>query len=184
MSKVEPRNNAGLGFGIRTEHNLLRPKDDNEIKERLKKWPDLWRCAVFDSWICNGDRLPNNLLFESDGNFWVIDHDDAMPGYVLPNPEFTQNTKLMPLLAEDKSEIELHRIRNQMMGLVENLKELDWNEIRVSVRHQDITEIRRPIDKYAAFLRSRLDVMHTILTEELGIKQKSIKLSNKNTRQI
>jgi hypothetical protein len=46
---------------------------------RLTAWAEVERAASFDEWIANGDRHFGNILHDGRDEFWLIDHDQAIP---------------------------------------------------------------------------------------------------------
>jgi len=150
-----------------------------QIENEVLKWPELKRCAVFDEWIANDDRLPDNLRFSGHKYFWLIDHDEAIPS----NLSFDEpiNTKLLDLLRRGKSEIELNGIRRDLMHYVETYKKLNWDEILELTQPQYLPGIENYINKYITFLSHRADVMYEILTQRLQIRQKELQFSNSKT---
>lgn len=164
-------NIEGLAFGcMRGFTPLFRLRDLSSFESDLLKWPELLKSAVFDEWIANGDRLPNNMAFENGKVFWLFDHDEAFPGYVSPSTPVSP--QLLALAAKDKSEIELHRIRNQADDIIDSYRNLDWNEIYYCVRAAELKFLEKYFVKQINFLKARIPEMRNILTQDLGIKQK------------
>lgn len=160
-----------LAFGTLDDATRLFPlKELASLETHLLKWDDLLKSAVFDEWIANGDRLPNNMAFERGGVFWLFDHDDAFPGHV--GPATPVSPQLLSLLARGKSELELHRIRHQAMDIVRSYAEINWDEVSDCVR---VTEegkcMKLYFDKQIHFLKARIPEMRDLLTKDLGIKQ-------------
>lgn len=53
--------------------------------EQLSAWPALPRAATFDAWVANSDRHQGNLLTDGQGDFWLIDHSEALPTGLPPD---------------------------------------------------------------------------------------------------
>lgn len=56
-----------------------------EILKQFEKWCHLPGAVVFDEWVANRDRNQGNLLTDGEGNFWLIDHERAIPEGLLPS---------------------------------------------------------------------------------------------------
>lgn len=163
-------NMESLAFGTLNDFTrTFRLKELSGFEVDLLKWPDLLKSAVFDEWIANGDRLPNNMAFERGGVFWLFDHDEAFPSHV--NPDTPINPHLLSLLARDKTEIDLYRIRNQAAKVVEDYESIDWDEVYAQVRATEVTCLEKYFVKQIAFLKARIPEMRNILTQDLGIRQ-------------
>jgi hypothetical protein len=163
-------NLESLAFG--SLYDLTPARRLNQIMEfeaELLKWTDLLPSAVFDEWIANGDRIPNNMVFERGGVFWLYDHDEAFPGYI--GESTPSNSQLLMLAAREKSEFELVRIREQAMKIIQEYELLDWQEIYELILAKDFPYLRIYFEKYIRFLQNRTPEMRKILTLVLGIKQ-------------
>jgi hypothetical protein len=170
-------NVESLAFGsLHDFTRLFRLKDLASFEAELLKWPDLLKSAVFDEWIANGDRLPNNMAFERGGVFWLFDHDEAFPGHV--SAATPVNPHLLALLAKDKTEFELHRIRNQALEVVETYENVDWDEIYSFVRAAEFKYLEKYFVRQIKFLQARIPEMRNILIQDLGIKQTELLLND------
>lgn len=163
----------GMAFGMlndKTPSFSIRtiPEED------LRAWSDILPCAVFDEWIANNDRVPNNLVFDKNNVFWLFDHDDALKGHV--RPETPVGPQLLAMYARGKSELELHRIRNNAMKFVIGYEEIDWNEIRTSLVVEQLTSSKSHFERYIKFLKDRIPYMQDILSHDLAIKQQDLNL--------
>ncbi|MES2672918.1 MAG: HipA family kinase [Pseudomonadota bacterium] len=170
-------NVEGLAFGcMRGFTPLFRLKDLPSFESDLLKWPELLRSAVFDEWIANGDRLPNNMAFERGNVFWLFDHDEAFPGHVGPNTPVCP--QLLALVAKNKTELDLHRIRNQALAFVRGYESINWEEVSHCVRATEVKFLERYFVKQINFLKARIPEMQNILTQDLGIRQSDFFSSN------
>lgn len=168
-------NIESLAFGTLNDFTrLFRLKDLPSFETSLINWPDLLKSAVFDEWIANGDRLPNNMAFEKGNLFWLFDHDEAFPGHVAAGTPVSP--QLLTLVARDKTEFELHRIRNQALDLVEGYEKIDWDEIYDCIRAREFRCLEKYSVKQINFLKARIPEMRDILTQDLGIKQVELSL--------
>lgn len=164
-------NLESLAFGtLHDSTPLFRLRDLPGFEAELLKWPDLLESAVFDEWIANGDRLPNNMASEKGGLFWLFDHDEAFPGHVSASTPV--GSQLLALFAKDKAEFELHRIRHQALEFVKRYEQIDWDEVSNCVRVAEFKSLEKYFLKQIAFLKARIPEMRSILTQDLGIRQK------------
>lgn len=167
-------NLESLAFGTLYDFTrLFRLKELPSFEAELLNWPDeLLQSAVFDEWIANSDRLPNNMVFERGGVFWLFDHDEAFPGYVSPSTPV--NNQLLALLVKDKTEFELHRIRSRALEVVKKYEKINWDEVYSCVRAKEFKILEKYFEKQIKFLKARIPEMQNILTQCLGIKQKDL----------
>ncbi|ACE85854.1 HipA family kinase [Cellvibrio japonicus] len=148
-----------LAFGTLDDATRLFPlKELSSVETDLLKWDDVLKSAVFDEWIANGDRLPNNMVFERGGVFWLFDHDEAFPGHV--SAATPVSPQLLALLARGKSEFDLYRIRQQAVDIIEAYKKIDWHEVYDDVRIKEEGKCMKPyFDKHIHFLKARIPEM-------------------------
>ena len=163
-------NVESLAFGTLYDFTrLFRLTELSGFEMELLKWPDLLKSAVFDEWIANGDRLPNNMAFERGNLFWLFDHDEAFPGHISKGTPV--GSQLLALFARDKAEIELHRIRNQALEIVKSYEQIEWDGVYNYVRAKEFKILEKYFLKQISFLKNRVAEMRNILTQDLGIKQ-------------
>lgn len=163
----------GVAFGLHAEL-ILTPRihDIALMRAQLRQWSELGKCAVFDAWIANRDRLPQNLLFEGNNGFWLIDHEEALPRHLSPMSPI--GTQLFDLIKEDKSEHELYQEREKLARHAEAINQVDWKELIELVRPEHLPESDKYFGEYVVLLKERAENMYKIITAELGIKQMSI----------
>lgn len=170
-------NMDGLAFGMLYDNtpsfHIRTLKEKN-----LLLWQDLLPCAVFDEWIANGDRMPDNLVFDKNGVFWLFDHDDALKGHVRPSAPISP--ALLTLKSKGKPEIDLFRIRNEAKKIVNNYHKINWQEIRNCLEMDQVTGSAFHYNKFISFLSDRLLCMNEILSHDLGIKQQELFEANNN----
>lgn len=169
-------NIENLAFGLeRDQYPAFRIAND-QIYEEIRRWPDALACGVFDEWVFNGDRLPKNLLFASNGVYWMIDHDEALPNSA--HVDDVCNAQILQVLREGKTELDLHRLRREALNVVERFKNINWGEVTRLVLPPDVTMsgMESHIEKHIKFLRQRIEHMPDILTRSLKIKQLDLKL--------
>jgi hypothetical protein len=140
----------------------------------INNWPDALKCAVFDEWIGNSDRSSSNLIFDSAGVYWLIDHDEAFPNYV--SPSAPTHSTLLSAIAEGKVETKLWSLRKDAMACVEEYKKIDWEKILNLLTPNELPTSQGHYMKFIEFLISRTDHMHDIVSTSLGIRQQSLSL--------
>ena len=170
-------NSQNVGFGLKNDCPTFAIRNA-DLDYLVHAWmePDLTNCAVFDEWIFNRDRLPNNLIFDSTGVYWLIDHDEALPNYA--SPSAAANSQLLRLLSEPKSEIELWRLREDAMKRVQQYKEIDWKEVMRLLRPDNLPGSEVHYARYIDFLKNRIPAMRGIITTSIGIQQRQLNLGN------
>lgn len=151
--------------------------------DEVSGWREVLRLAVFDEWVYNGDRLPNNLLFTGKGRFLLIDHDEALPNYA--SPTTCSNAQLLQLLAQNKSEFELYEIRRRAMEYVEQYLSIDWGEMYDLLLPENLPGSTQLFKKHITFLTVRSKNMRDIINQSLGIRQREIHFAvpDKTTRE-
>lgn len=169
-------NTDNLAFGLEQEYYTTRSIANDQVHDEIRRWPEALACGVFDEWIFNGDRLPKNLLFASDGVYWMIDHDEALPNSA--HVDDVCNAQILQVLREGKAELELHRLRRDALNVVERFKNINWSDVTHLVLPPDLamSGIESHIEKNIRFLRQRIEHMPDILTRSLKLKQLDLKL--------
>ena len=173
-------NGQNIAFGLRKDRDCptfsIRSADLDNLVHDWKE-PDLTNCAVFDEWIFNRDRLPDNLIYDGTGVYWLIDHDEALPNYALPGAP--ANSSLLQLLSRPMSEIELWRLRENAMKRVQQYKKINWKEVLKLLRPDNLPGSEAHYDRHINFLRDRIPAMHDIITASIGIRQTQLDLGSR-----
>ncbi len=175
MSDYCPSNIHNIAFGIEADEISAFRLTHLPTEDDISGWSDVLRLAVFDEWIYNRDRIPNNLIFHGKRHFRLIDHDEALPNYASPGS--SANAQLLQQLARNKSELERHRIRKKALVYIDEYKSIDWNEIHKLLLTENLPGSAQIFRKYIRFLAERSKHMHAIITESLDIKQQELNLS-------
>ena len=115
------------------------------------------------------------LLYSGNKHFWMIDHDEALPSYLSVSSSI--NPQLIKLIAREKSEHELYRIREEVMRFAEAFLAIDWAEIKELVREPELSETQKYFESHMTFLQNRAPHMRNILSQDLGIKQTDIEFT-------
>ena len=149
------------------------------VPRLLRAWPELLPAGVFDLWIGNGDRIPNNILCEGKGVFWLIDHDDAFPEYL--SPDEVCGTQLLDIAIGGLSEFEVHKLRKNARGLIRRYAEIDWHEIASQVNPDMIPGCGRHYRKYVDFLKQRVSSMENMLDKVFDIGRRKAMMPSINS---
>lgn len=171
-------NMYNLAFGLEQDYFPAFRIANDQINEKIRNWPDALACGVFDEWIFNGDRLPKNLLFASDGVYWMIDHDEALPNSA--RVDDVCYSQILQVFREGKNQLELHRLRRDALNVVERFKKIDWSCVLALLLPPELatTNIASHVEKHISFLKQRIGYMPDILTSSLNIKQLGLKLDD------
>ena len=176
-------NSENLAFGV---DKGLAPSfhlRTNQAESELLNWEDLIRCGVFDEWIGNTDRYPNrSLSFEKSGQFWIFDHDDAFPSFLAPNASC--DSKLLSLAARNKTEFELHQIKQTAIKFIDEINKISWKDIKNHLNLKDVHEIEPYIEKYIQFLKDRAGYLINIIELNIGLKQLDLISGNNKLKDI
>ena len=149
------------------------------LPELLRAWPDLLSAGVFDLWVGNADRIPNNILYERGGVFWLIDHDEAFPEYL--SPDEVRGTQLLDIAIGGLSEFEVHKLRKDARGLIQKCAEVDWHGIASQVNLGHISGCGRHYRKYVDFLKQRVASMKNMLDKVFDVGQRKAVLPSINS---
>ena len=163
-----------IAFGLEAEEASTFRVIHHLTEEEISGWSDVLRVAVFDEWIYNRDRIPNNLIFTGEGRFRLIDHDEALPNYV--SPDACSNAQLLHHLARNKSEVELYQIRRKAFGCIEEYQSINWDEIYNLLLPDSLPGSAPIFSRCIEFLSIRSKNMRAIITQSLGIKQQELNL--------
>lgn len=152
------------------------------IENKLLKWPDLLKAAVFDEWIALSERVPHKLVYEQDERIWLCDHEYAFPeGLDVTSPI---NSQLLALIARNKSEFELFKLRNEAMKLLVEFESINWDDIYARLNAEVLPSANRYFDKYMYFLQQRLPELRMIISEDLQIRQSEFAFSHSEKSNI
>ena len=141
VGAASPGNAFNIAFGVEADFLPAFRLTDNQMDEQVCLWPEALRLAAFDEWIFNRDRIPNNLVFAGDGHFWLIDHDEALPGYA--SPPTSASNQLLQLLSHDKSEFELFDMRRRLRTYIKEYKSMNWKEIVALLKPEELPKSHR-----------------------------------------
>lgn len=171
-------NPHNLAFGLEeTGLPLQRIENRRAVEDRLENWKFALQCGVFDEWIANRDRIPNNLLFFGRNEFVLIDHDDALPAHV--SIESHSNSEILRRLGENMTESKRQDLRQQAGYFFKRIQRLDWERIRLMVAHENVPEIKQDMfSRHIEFLQQRASLLPIIVSLSLGIRQVGLDLDN------
>ena len=159
-----PGNPEVLAFGLE-EAGILHDRIENRraVESRLDSWDQALACGVFDEWIVNGDRIPNNLLFAGRNNFVLIDHDDALPSYASTNTHSISN--VLKKLSEGKTEFVRYSLLRDAEEFLNDIQHVDFQKILQAVLHENVLDIDRSFfSKHIEFLRQRSKILPKIVS--------------------
>ena len=111
-------NSMNMAFGIEEASLSINRIDNRRAVERyLTNWKHALACGIFDDWIVNHDRIPDNLLYAGKNCFIMIDHDDALPS----DASFDTHSisRVLKLLSLGKNELELHSLSRDTRPILE-----------------------------------------------------------------
>jgi hypothetical protein len=160
-----------VAFGIEKDILPAFRVRGQEMDTELRRWSDLERCAIFDEWIGNRDRYPNNLLYAGNKQFTIFDHDEALPDGMSATALGGSNLLDMLVQGKQGNEFELHRLSKKLMGFAEDYKTIDWTEIMECLAPENIPGIDQHFKRFITLLAERAIVMRQIVEHRLGIRQ-------------
>lgn len=173
-----PGNPENLAFGLE-EAGILQDRVENRraVESRIGIWKHALACGIFDEWIINSDRIPNNLLFAGESNFILIDHDDALPSYA--SFENHSTSDVLRKLSENKTQFEQHVLRRDAEQFLEEIRNIDFQQILQMILHENVPEINQNLfSKHIEFLRRRARILPRIVSEGLRSQQVGFLLDN------
>ena len=173
-------NDQNIAFGLKQDpYYPTFPVRSGDLDRLVHEWTqsDALGCAVFDEWVFNSDRLPNNLIFDSTKVYWLIDHDETLPNGV--SPDAPANSSLLRLLSSSKSEFELWKLRDRAMKWVRQYESTPWKRVLELLRPNDLPGSEAHYLRYIEFLENRVPAMHDIITTSIGIQQRHLDLENR-----
>lgn len=165
-----------VAFGIEADILPAFRAVNYPLEELTRNWQDTLRCAVFDEWIFNKDRNPGNLIFVTSKEFWLIDHDEALPNYA--SAEGCCGSQLLLALSKGATEFQKRLLRQNALGIVEQITNVKWNEIYGFMLAGNLTGSEPYFKKHIEFLKERTCCLPRLISEVLGIKQMEIDLNN------
>lgn len=173
-TKRLPGNPENLAFGVE-EVGMMSNRIENRraVEKRIENWDQALACGVFDEWIFNRDRIPNNLLFAGKNSFVLIDHDDALSPFA--SVDTHSGSEVLRKLSEGKSEFERYALQREAEKILEDIRNVDWKQILQMVLHENVAEIEPTMfKKHIEFLRQRAEVLPglvhlSLLTQQVGL---------------
>lgn len=100
------------------------------VEAKLRAWKHLTSAACFDEWIANCDRHEGNLLFNGNGDFWLIDHGLSVHSAVLPVDVLAPINRLFEVAVAGLTEGDLLRLRPQVLGVMDAYSGHDLAEVQ------------------------------------------------------
>lgn len=178
LSELSPRNKFCLAFGTE-EMEFSRDRIENRkvIESKLVEWKFSLQCGVFDEWIVNGDRIPNNLLYSSRGSFTLIDHDEVLPTHA--SVDCHSISEVLKRLNQNSTEPARHELFERTNLFVLRIQRIDWERIRQMIILENVSEIQwNMFMGYKNFLIKRAEILPKVLHLSLGISQSELLLGD------
>lgn len=158
----------------------IKDTQDQSVREKLSSWPLLSNAAFFDEWIAMDDRSNGNLLFNGE-NFYLIDHESAIPQGLLPEQygiDFYSNQLLQIIdnKLDRANEVSVQLAANEARAWSNTSKQdslvlLD-EELSDSVQNKTKNQM-------ISFLTARIEVLGNILYDQIKPKQVQMKYDAK-----
>lgn len=101
---------------------FLATSEQTAVANRLRAWEHLLPAACFDEWIANYDRHLGNLLYNGDGDFWLIDHGLAVDSRIAVDALAPKN-QLFSFAVDGLPEGDLLMLRPRALGVMESYSE-------------------------------------------------------------
>jgi len=146
-------------------------REDRFIREAVLKWDHITRCAAFDTWIGNSDRIPHNLLFDGKNNFQMIDHGDALPSYMSVETP-THNKLLQYLKEENTGEFARQSVLKALLQEAEKFHNVNLADIHSRVVNSNRSIAPETVERILNILHSRLNYLSDIYKTQLDIRQR------------
>lgn len=177
LPETKSGNSHNLAFGLEgTGIYTNRISNRRTVESQLEEWHLALECGIFDEWIVNRDRIPNNLLFSGKNNFYLIDHDEALQAYA--SVESYSQSQILRQLGENRTESERQAKLERAAYFLRRIQKLDWERINLMVDHENVPEIQPDMfSRHIEFLQQRASVLPAIVSSSLGIKQMRLNLT-------
>lgn len=151
--------------------NTIPPTPNNlKILSKLADWQLISEAIGFDEWIANGDRHPGNILYDGNGIYYLIDHNQAMRLPFAPDAPIT-NQLLNIKLYFTQDEVGKQRLKNKINLLANEipaqLPRAAADRILETANNLDQTLLNRMVE----FLEHRLTFLTTIAYSKISTQQ-------------
>lgn len=147
----------------------------DEVSTLLNKWSHLRAAVIFDELIANGDRHLKNILLGSEGDIWLIDHEEAF-GDPLGQPSRKIFNHLLARAIDDLNVFQRRRASQLINEKILAVAEIDFDLGALS----SLPSACRVTDSHVAsvveFLKARVHHMPALLSSGLGQAQKHLDL--------
>ena len=160
------------GTAFASEEEQVPPQRvlQGDALDKIGSWSEIYNCATFDAWIANRDRLPNNILFSGVSGYWLIDHEEALPNGVT-SKQAVGTQLAREISGQDRDDLRIRRNRDAMLRFINRALAIDWDEIRLAMRLQEVKEIEDLCNQHIQVLQRRLPNIREIISSDLGIAQ-------------
>lgn len=150
-----------------------RLTSSDEALRRLNTWANKHAAAVFDELIANQDRNLRNLLLGSDGEIWLIDHEEALAS-TAANASHAIRNHLLQLLAAELSEFERHQASRKLKESASGLYTADFRLHAQQSRPAYCQVSSSHVSHVVEFLEARIHHMNSLLDKGVGLRQQSM----------
>lgn len=145
----------------------------DEAMNRLNAWASRHAAAAFDELIANQDRNLRNLLLGSDGEIWLIDHEEALASHAIQASHSIRNHLLQRLSAE-LSEFERHQATRKLKEHAGPFYKADF-KLHARQSQPAYCQVSScHVSRVVEFLEARIHHMSSLLDKGVGLRQKSM----------
>ncbi|MDT4845868.1 hypothetical protein FQZ97_798690 [compost metagenome] len=141
--------------------------------QKLNAWASRHAAAVFDELIANQDRNLRNLLLGSDGEIWLIDHEEALAAPAAHAGLAIRN-HLLGLLASELSEFERHQAARKLKESAGGLYSANFRKHAQLSQPEYCQVSAGHVSQVVEFLETRIHHMSSLLDQGTGLRQKSM----------
>lgn len=138
------------------------------VTNRLKAWKHLLPAACFDEWIANCDRHPANLLYNGDGDFWLIDHGLAVHQQLAVDALAPHN-QLFDFAIQGLAEGDLLMLRPKALGVMQSYSEHEAEAVQSGLPAGVWTDLT--MESVFSWLTARQDHLVRLGSERIPARQ-------------
>lgn len=153
---------------------LLDTPGNKAILQKLANWSEINYAIGFDEWIANGDRNVGNILLDSKGNFYLIDHNLAMRLPFSPESPIRNALLNIKLMFTADDEVGRQRIKNKIESMINaidpSLPRNIADRLLVQFSQLDSEILLNMVD----FLYQRLQYLTAITHQKIPTRQQSL----------
>jgi len=155
------------------DNRLLDTPGNRAVLQKLADWAEINTAIGFDEWIANGDRNLGNILFDSKGDFYLIDHNLAMRLPFAPDSPIHNSLLNIKLMFTD-DELGKQRIKHRIEALINTIDPSLPGEIVNRLRAQHRQWDGEILNSMVDFLNQRLQYLTAITHQKIPTRQQSL----------